>query len=91
MEKNSKQFCIILAGGRGRRLWPYSRDKYPKQFIDFFGTGRTQIQATFDRFSRLLPAENIYICTNHEYAPIVREQLPEMREENLSTAIRQPA
>lgn len=83
MEKNSKQFCIILAGGRGRRLWPYSRDKYPKQFIDFFGTGRTQIQATFDRFSHLLPAENIYICTNHEYAPIVREQLPEMREENL--------
>ena len=83
MEKNPKNFCIILAGGRGRRLWPYSRDKYPKQFIDFFGTGRTQIQTTFDHFVHLLPAENIYICTNAEYAPIVREQLPEMAEDNL--------
>ena len=83
MEKNSKYFCIILAGGRGRRLWPYSRDKFPKQFIDFFGTGRTQIQTTFDHFARVLPAENILICTNAEYAPIVRQQLPEMGEDNL--------
>jgi mannose-1-phosphate guanylyltransferase len=83
MKKNPKHFCIILAGGRGRRLWPYSRDKQPKQFIDFFGTGRTQIQSTFDRFARILPPENIYICTNREYAPLVREQLPELSEENL--------
>ncbi len=83
MEKNSRNFCIILAGGRGRRLWPYSRDKYPKQFLDFFGTGRTQIQSTFDRFARILPAENIYICTNQEYAPLVKEQLPELDERNL--------
>ena len=83
MEKNKNYFCIILAGGRGRRLWPYSRDKYPKQFLDFFGTGRTQIQSTFDRFAHILPAENIYICTNQEYAPLVREQLPELEERNL--------
>lgn len=83
MEKNPKHFCIILAGGRGRRLWPCSRDKYPKQFIDFFGTGRTQLQSTFDHFAAMLPQENIYVCTNHEYAPIVMEQLPEMAEANL--------
>ena len=83
MEKKSKQYCIILAGGRGRRLWPCSRDKKPKQFIDFFGTGRTQIQTTFDHFLDLMPAENIYVCTNAEYAPIVKEQLPEMDERNL--------
>ena len=28
-------FCVILAGGKGRRLWPCSREDYPKQFIDF--------------------------------------------------------
>lgn len=83
MENNQKNYCIILAGGRGRRLWPYSRDKKPKQFIDFFGTGRTQIQATFDRFAKLLPIENILVCTNQEYAPLVREQLPELKEECL--------
>lgn len=83
MEKNAKNYCVILAGGRGRRLWPYSRDKKPKQFIDFFGTGRTQIQATFDRFSKLLPSENIYVCTNQEYAPLVKEQLPELQDDRM--------
>ena len=83
MEKNAKNYCVILAGGRGRRLWPYSRDKKPKQFIDFFGTGRTQIQATFDRFSNLLPSENIYVCTNQEYAPLVKEQLPELQDDRM--------
>ena len=79
----NNNFCIILAGGKGRRLWPSSREEKPKQFVDFFGTGRTQLQSTFDRFLKLMPAENIYVCTNREYAPIVREQLPDLREECL--------
>jgi mannose-1-phosphate guanylyltransferase len=83
MEISEKHFCVILAGGKGRRLWPCSREEKPKQFIDFFGTGRTQLQATFDRFARLMPASNIYVCTNQEYAPLVREQLPELQEEQL--------
>lgn len=78
MEISEKHFCIILAGGKGSRLWPSSREQKPKQFIDFFGTGRTQLQDTFDRFSRLMPKGNIYVCTNREYAPMVREQLPEL-------------
>lgn len=81
--ENKNHYCVILAGGRGRRLWPCSRDHYPKQFIDFFGVGRTQLQQTFDRFARLLPAENIMVCTNKEYAPLVREQLPDLHEENI--------
>lgn len=83
MEINSHNYCIILAGGKGRRLWPCSRMEKPKQFLDFFGTGRTQLQQTFDRFARILPKENIIICTNREYAPLVREQLGELHEENL--------
>lgn len=58
---NNNNYCIILAGGKGRRLWPYSRESYPKQFIDFFGIGRTQLQQTFDRFSKIVPPENIYM------------------------------
>ena len=83
MEFNDQNYCIILAGGKGRRLWPCSREQKPKQFMDFFGVGRTQLQQTFDRFSKILPKENIFVCTNREYAPIVREQLADLHEENL--------
>ncbi len=83
MELNKQNYCIILAGGKGRRLWPCSRESMPKQFIDFFGVGRTQLQQTFDRFARILPKDNIIICTNREYAPIVRQQLKDLHEENI--------
>jgi len=83
MEPNNKNYCIILAGGKGRRLWPCSREQRPKQFIDFFGVGRTQLQQTFDRFAKILPKENIIVCTNREYAPMVRQQLKDLHEENL--------
>ena len=83
MKIEQQNYCVILAGGKGRRLWPCSRDEQPKQFVDFFGTGRTQLQQTFDRFAKILPTENIIICTNREYAPLVRQQLPDLHEENL--------
>ncbi len=81
--KNKDNYCVILAGGRGRRLWPCSREKRPKQFVDFFSTGRTLMQATFDRVCGIIPIENIYISTNHEYAHYVIEQLPELPRENV--------
>jgi len=80
-EKNN--FCVILAGGRGQRLWPASRKEYPKQFMDFFGTGKTMLQTTFERFARILPKENIYICTCKEYFQLVKDQLPELLEKNI--------
>ena len=79
----NNNFCVILAGGRGRRLWPASRNEHPKQFIDFFGTGKTMLQTTFNRFANILPKENIYICTCKEYLELVKEQLPEVPEINI--------
>ena len=64
-------YCLILAGGVGSRLWPVSRDKRPKQFLDLFGNGRTLLQQTYDRVSHFFPAENIYISTNVWYFPLV--------------------
>ena len=80
MKKNQNNYCVILAGGKGRRLWPCSREERPKQFVDFFGTGRTQLQQTYDRFAKILPPENIYVNTNELYEDIVREQLPELTD-----------
>lgn len=76
-------FCLILAGGRGQRLWPCSRESYPKQFIDFFGTGRTQVQQTYDRMSKIIDPDHIYVSTNVEYLHYVTEQLPQVPREHI--------
>lgn len=78
-----EKYCIILAGGKGKRLWPCSRENYPKQFMDFFGEGRTQLQSTYDRFRKIVDKENIFVCTNTDYARLVREQLPEVEESRI--------
>lgn len=83
MKTQTESYCIILAGGIGRRLWPASRKEYPKQFIDFFGSGRTLLQQTYDRFARFIPHENIYISTFEDYVGIVHEQLPEVADANI--------
>jgi len=65
-----------MAGGVGSRFWPLSKARKPKQFLDITGTGRTLIQQTYDRLSKVFPQDNIYIVTNEEYEDIVMKQLP---------------
>lgn len=72
-----------MCGGIGSRFWPYSRSSRPKQFIDFLGTGRTLLQMSFDRILPLVPKENVLIVTNEQYAPLVREQLPELADSQI--------
>lgn len=71
-------YCIIMAGGIGSRFWPFSRNSYPKQFLDFFGTGRSLLQMTFERVLPLVPAENIYVVTNEAYRSTTIKQLPKI-------------
>jgi len=55
-----------------------SRTNLPKQFLDFFGTGRSLLQQTFDRFNKVIPTGNIFFVTNEKYAQLICEQLPEI-------------
>lgn len=81
---NIKHFyCLILAGGKGRRLWPVSREGRPKQFVDFFGTGKTLLQQTYERMCRVLPEDHIYVSTHLDYADIVLDQLPQLTTDRL--------
>jgi mannose-1-phosphate guanylyltransferase len=80
---NKNQYVAIMAGGIGSRFWPMSRAGYPKQFLDILGTGRTMIQATYDRFAAFIPAANIYIVTAEQYKSIIKQQLPEIPPENI--------
>lgn len=72
-----------MAGGIGSRFWPMSRTEYPKQFLDILNTGRTLLQSTFDRFSKFMPVENIYVVTAENYKGFVHKQLPELAEANV--------
>jgi len=76
-------YVAIMAGGIGSRFWPMSRTNYPKQFLDILGVGKTLIQQTFDRYSEVVPVENVYVVTSNEYVPLVKKQLPEIAEENI--------
>jgi mannose-1-phosphate guanylyltransferase len=76
-------YCVIMAGGVGSRFWPMSRSVYPKQFLDFLGLGRTLLQQTYDRFLTICPAENILVVTNTQYAALVKEQLPDLKDQQI--------
>lgn len=80
---DNHRYCVIMCGGIGSRFWPYSRADRPKQFIDFFGTGRSLLQMSYDRILPMVPAENIVIVTNALYAPLVKEQLPDLRDDQI--------
>ncbi len=77
------RYCVIMCGGIGSRFWPYSRSSRPKQFIDFLGTGRSLLQMSYDRILPIVSKENVLIVTNEIYAPLVREQLPELSEDQI--------
>ena len=75
--------AVIMAGGKGERFWPKSRIRCPKQFLSLTGDGETMLQKTFQRISGFVEPERIFVVTNGEYMPLVREQLPDVPEENL--------
>lgn len=82
-----------MAGGVGSRFWPVSTQDFPKQFHDMLGAGDTLIQKTFQRLSKIIPKENIFILTNERYNDLVLEQLPEVtqRQVVLEPAMRNTA
>jgi mannose-1-phosphate guanylyltransferase len=79
----NNQYVAIMAGGIGSRFWPMSRTRYPKQFLDILGMGRTLIQQSYDRYSKVVPPSNVYVVTSHEYVDIVKAQLPELPASNI--------
>ena len=77
------RYCIIMAGGVGTRFWPLSRQNKPKQFLDIMGTGKSFLRHTFERFAPLVPDENFIVVTNRRYKELIRNILPEIREEQI--------
>jgi len=76
------RFVIIMAGGRGERFWPVSRERTPKQLLTLLGK-RSFLQQAVDRVRPLVPARNIFVITNEAQLPEVRQQLPKIPKTNL--------
>ncbi len=75
--------AVIMAGGRGERFWPRSRNSFPKQFLSLTDDGETMIQKTVGRLGGIIAAEDVFIVTNESYASLVKEQLPSLPDENI--------
>jgi mannose-1-phosphate guanylyltransferase len=76
------RFVVIMAGGRGERFWPLSREQMPKQLLTLLGK-KSFLQEAVARVLPLVPAKNIFVITNAAQLPEVRRQLPKIPRENL--------
>jgi mannose-1-phosphate guanylyltransferase len=75
-------YAVVMAGGTGKRLWPLSREKRPKQVLKLLD-GQTLLRCCFDRLLPIFDTRNIIILTNAGYADSVREELPELPFNNV--------
>ncbi|NOH02531.1 MAG: NTP transferase domain-containing protein [Chloroflexi bacterium] len=74
-------YAVIMAGGGGTRLWPVSRKENPKQLLPLLGQ-ETLFQSTVKRLENLFPPERILVVTVEEQAREMKQQAPEIPEEN---------
>jgi mannose-1-phosphate guanylyltransferase len=75
-------YAVIMAGGTGKRLWPLSREKRPKQVLKLLG-GQTLLRRCFERLRPIFDTRNIIVLTNAGYVDVVRENLSELPSNNI--------
>jgi len=70
---------VILAGGKGTRLWPLSREDYPKQFLKVLD-GKSLIQRSVDLYSKL---SDVYVITSKQLYPFFSYEVTGLKQENV--------
>lgn len=76
-------YLILLAGGEGTRFAPLSTPERPKQFLQLFGA-HSMLQATYDRFARLIDPQRVCVTTNERYVQLIAEHLPMIPTSNIT-------
>ena len=78
-----KTIALIMAGGKGERFYPASRNLLPKQFLSLGADNETMIQKTVNRIRDLVSPQDIFVLTNKNYLSLVKEQLKDVPTENI--------
>ncbi|MEG2917987.1 MAG: mannose-1-phosphate guanylyltransferase [Clostridium sp.] len=74
--------ALIMAGGKGTRFWPMSTEEKPKQFLTLLGED-SMIKMTVKRLLTIIPMERIFIATGTQYVDLVKQELPDLNENNI--------
>lgn len=74
--------CVIIAGGRGTRFWPVSRQKRPKQMLKIVGS-EPMLQMTVDRLKKVKCVQDIYIIAGKDLVPIIENEIRGVKPENI--------
>ncbi len=81
MDEHAHLFALLLAGGKGTRFWPLSREDHPKQLLKLF-SDRTLVEETYDRIRPLVPNERILVATSLGLAPRLMSLFPDIPRQN---------
>ena len=77
------QYCVIMAGGHLNRFWPISREDMPGHFMDISETGKSLVRLAYERCAGVVSEKNIIVITLAKFRDVIREQIPELPEDNL--------
>ena len=78
-----KKIALIMAGGKGTRLWPLSTSDHPKQFVSFTTDKESLLQKTYNRVCQFFDAKDVFIITSQEYEHFIYEQINNISEKNI--------
>lgn len=79
MKISSRVYPLILAGGEGRRFWPLSTAKKPKQFLNLCHPKKSMLLLTYERLISTVPKENIWIISHKDFWPLIKKTIPSLK------------
>jgi len=78
----SDRYVVIMAGGRGERFWPQSREATPKHLLPIVGD-KPMLAQTVDRLTGVVPRENVFVLTTRSQLTGCREACPDLPAGNI--------
>lgn len=78
-----KLVALILAGGKGERLWPLSQPEKPKQFLTLTQSKLSLLQLTIQRIEAMVKMRNIFVITGDPFVHLVEEQVPDLSKDHI--------